>query len=107
MSETYLLTDVRTLVYRLHGYWISQDFALYDENRRYLYSIIQQYDTLCLQQAIFYIDYEIFNDIQKLVKLPKEEKAQREKIMEHKKAFKALKTVIQKTLAPRLSINKE
>lgn len=100
MSETTIpepflmpLKDIRTCVWRLEGFWKSQDFSKYEENRKFITDKLSEYDLFTLGQMRRYIDLEI-----------QDAALQIRKLQDYQKNIRALRTIMEKESALRYGV---
>jgi hypothetical protein len=84
------LKDIRTCVWRLEGFWKSQDFSKYEQNRKYITTVLSDYDLFTLNQMKGFIELEIQDSAYQIRKL-----------QDYQKNLRALRTIIEKETALR------
>lgn len=90
------LKDIRTCIWRLEGFWKSQDFSKYEVNRKYITDTLSVYDTFTLGQMRRYIDLEI-----------QDSALQIRRLQDYQKNLRALRTIMEKESALRFALLKQ
>ena len=87
------MNNLKSQIWQLEGFWLSQDWSKYPENRRYITNILAEYDDFSIKQMTDIIDLEIMDA------------AHRINILQlYQKHIRALKTIMEKDLQNRVNM---
>lgn len=89
------MNDLKSQIWQLEGFWKSQDWSKYPENRSHITGILAEYDDFSIKQMMDLIDLEIMSSAHRIYILQL-----------YQKNIRALKTIMEKTLHERVILRK-